>query len=62
MPTPFELYDQAADRRDQGDKEGAVAKLEEAVALDPEASPSRTGCSPSCMPIWPWRTRPSPMP
>ncbi len=35
MPTPFELYDQAADRRDQGDKEGAVAKLEEAVALDP---------------------------
>jgi Tfp pilus assembly protein PilF len=36
MPTPFELYDQAADRRDQGDKEGAVAKLEEAVALDPD--------------------------
>src|SRR5215831_9583638 len=35
MPTPHELYDQAADRRDQGDKEGAVAKLEEALALDP---------------------------
>jgi Flp pilus assembly protein TadD len=35
MPTPNELYDQAADRRDQGDKDGAVAKLEEAVALDP---------------------------
>ena len=35
MPTPNELYDQAADLRDQGDKEGAVAKLEEAVALDP---------------------------
>jgi Tfp pilus assembly protein PilF len=35
MPTPNELYDQAADRRDQGDREGAVAKLEEAVALDP---------------------------
>ena len=36
MPTPNELYDQAADLRDQGDKEGAVAKLEEAVALDPD--------------------------
>ncbi len=36
MPTPNELYDQAADLRDQGDKDGAVAKLEEAVALDPE--------------------------
>jgi tetratricopeptide (TPR) repeat protein len=35
MPTPNELYDQAADLRDQGNKEGAVAKLEEAVALDP---------------------------
>ncbi len=35
MPTADELYDQAADLRDQGDKEGAVAKLEEAVALDP---------------------------
>jgi Flp pilus assembly protein TadD len=36
MPTPHELYDQAADKRDQGDKEGAVAKLEEAVAIDPD--------------------------
>jgi Tfp pilus assembly protein PilF len=35
MPTPNELYDQAANQRDQGDKEGAVAKLEEAIALDP---------------------------
>jgi Flp pilus assembly protein TadD len=35
MPTPNELYDQAADRRDQGDREGAVAKLEEAIAQDP---------------------------
>jgi Flp pilus assembly protein TadD len=35
MPTADELYDQAADLRDKGDKEGAVAKLEEAVALDP---------------------------
>ena len=35
MPTPNELYDQAADLRDAGDKEGAVTKLEEAVALDP---------------------------
>jgi Flp pilus assembly protein TadD len=35
MPTPNELYDEATDRRDQGDKTGAIAKLEEAVALDP---------------------------
>src|ERR671918_798896 len=35
MPTPNELYDQAVDLRDQGDKPGAVAKLEEAVAQDP---------------------------
>lgn len=35
MPTANELYDQAVDMRDQGDKAGAIAKLEEAVALDP---------------------------
>jgi len=35
MPTPNELYDQAADLRDGGDKEAAVTKLEEAVAIDP---------------------------
>src|SRR3954451_21356286 len=35
MPTPNELYDQAVDLRDAGDKPAAVAKLEEAVALDP---------------------------
>jgi Tfp pilus assembly protein PilF len=35
MPTPNELYDLAALRRDEGDKEAAVANLEEALALDP---------------------------
>jgi len=35
MPTPDELYDQAVSLRDAGDKPTAVAKLEEAVALDP---------------------------
>ncbi len=35
MPTPNELYDQAVDRRDQGDKEGAVTLLKEAIAADP---------------------------
>jgi Flp pilus assembly protein TadD len=35
MPTANELYDQAAECRDRGDREGAVAKLEEAIALDP---------------------------
>jgi Tfp pilus assembly protein PilF len=34
MPTPNELYDQAVDLRDKGDKPDAIAKLEEAVALD----------------------------
>lgn len=35
MPTPNELYDEAVVHRDQGDKLGAIAKLEEAVAADP---------------------------
>ncbi len=35
MPTPNELYDQAIELRDRGDKPGAVAKLEEAIGLDP---------------------------
>ena len=35
MPSPHELYDQAVELRDKGDKPGAVAKLEEAVATDP---------------------------
>ena len=35
MATPNELYDEAVDLRDAGDKAGAVAKLEEAVAADP---------------------------
>ncbi len=35
MPTPDELYDQATELRDQGDKPAAAAKLEEAVAIDP---------------------------
>jgi Flp pilus assembly protein TadD len=35
MPTPNELYDQALDLRDRGDKPAAIAVLEEAVAADP---------------------------
>ena len=35
MPTPNELYDQALELRDRGDKPGAAALLEEAVAPDP---------------------------
>jgi Flp pilus assembly protein TadD len=35
MPTPHEFYDQAVDLRDKGDKPGAIAKLDEAVAQDP---------------------------
>jgi Flp pilus assembly protein TadD len=36
MPTAHELYDRAVDLRDKGDKPGAIAILEEAVAADPE--------------------------
>ncbi len=35
MPTPDELYDQASDLRDKGDKEAAVELLKEAVKIDP---------------------------
>jgi Tfp pilus assembly protein PilF len=35
MSTAHELYDLAVDLRDQGDKPGAVAKLEDAIRLDP---------------------------
>jgi Flp pilus assembly protein TadD len=35
MPTPDELYDQAVELRDKGDKEAAVVKLKEAVEADP---------------------------
>ncbi len=35
MASPNELYDQAVELRDKGDKPGAVAKLEEALAADP---------------------------
>ena len=35
MPSAYELYDQAVELRDKGDKPAAVAKLEEAIAVDP---------------------------
>lgn len=35
MTTANELYDQAVDLRDKGDKPGAIAKLEEAVRVEP---------------------------
>ena len=35
MSTPNELYDAAVGLRDKGDKLGAIATLEEAIALDP---------------------------
>ena len=34
MPTPDQLYDQAIDLRDAGDKPAAIARLEEALAID----------------------------
>jgi Tfp pilus assembly protein PilF len=36
MPTPNELYDQAVDLKDKGDREGAVSRLEDAIAIDPK--------------------------
>lgn len=35
MATPDEMYDQAAELKEQGDLEGAVAKLRELVEADP---------------------------
>jgi Flp pilus assembly protein TadD len=35
MPTPNELYDQALELRDRGDKPAAIAVLEQAVGADP---------------------------
>ena len=36
MATANELYDQACELRDKGDKPAAIAKLEEAIGLDPK--------------------------
>lgn len=36
MPTANELYDQAVDLRDKGDKEGAIALLKQAVEAEPD--------------------------
>ena len=36
MSTPDQLYDQAVELRDAGDKPGAIAKLDEAIAIDPK--------------------------
>lgn len=36
MPSADELYDEASSLKDKGDRQGAVAKLNEAVALDPD--------------------------
>jgi Tfp pilus assembly protein PilF len=36
MSTPDQLYDQAIDLRDGGDKPAAIAKLEEAIAINPD--------------------------
>ena len=35
MPTPDELYDQAIEKRDSGDKAGAIALLEQALTDNP---------------------------
>lgn len=35
MPTLDELYDQATDLRDQGNKEAAIERLQDALKIDP---------------------------
>ena len=35
MPTTYELYDQAVDLRDAGDKPAAITKLKESLEIDP---------------------------
>ncbi len=35
MPTPDEMYDEANALKEQGDLEGAVARLQEILAIDP---------------------------
>src|SRR5947209_8700457 len=42
MTTPNELYDEAVKIKDQGDLEGAVQRLEAAVALDPNFALAHT--------------------
>ena len=36
MSTPNELYDQAVELKSKGDREGAIGKLDEAIAIDPD--------------------------
>ena len=38
MPTPDALYDQAIDKRDSGDKAGAIELLEQALKVNPNFS------------------------
>ncbi len=40
MPTPHEMYDEAVKLKQQGDLQGAVAKLRETLELDPNHSDS----------------------
>ena len=35
MPTPDQLYDEATELRDKGDKEAAIARLQEGLQIDP---------------------------
>jgi Tfp pilus assembly protein PilF len=35
MPTPNELYDEAVALKEKGDREAAIARLDDALAIDP---------------------------
>ena len=35
MTTPNTLYDEAVELKEQGDRDGAIARLEQALAIDP---------------------------
>ena len=45
MPSPHELYDQAIELKNQGDLDGAIAKLREVVEMEPDHADSHSALS-----------------
>lgn len=45
MPSPHEMYDEAIELKNSGDLEGAVAKLQEVLTVDPDHSDTHSALS-----------------